>query len=388
VTNTRKVKLGDLGEWGSGGTPLASRADYYGGDIPWLIIEDLNDGIVTKAARTITRSGLRNSSAKMLPVGTLLVAMYGSIGKLGITGLPCATNQAMAFCKCDAGQVDMRFLFFLLIHERAHFINAGRGGTQQNINGEFLREYEVSLPNLTEQQQIAARLEQADRLCRTHRYAHELSDTFLPATFLEFFGDRHQIAREYPTKPLDDVVQADRGITYGIVQAGPHCPEGVPYIKTGDIVDGVICADGLSRTARDIADSYQRSEVKFGDLVMSIRATVGTVAVLPETLDGANLTQGTARIAPGPEVDKLFLLWQIRMPETQRWISRQIKGTTFLEITLGRLRELPVFVPPLSIQQKFAAVVERFERLRAAQRESLRQSEHLFASLLDQAFGD
>ena len=136
---TRKFRLGDLGKWGSGGTPLASRADYYGGDIPWLVLEDLNDAIVTKAARSITQSGLENSSAKMLPVGTLLVAMYGSIGKLGITGLPCATNQAMAFCKCDARQVDTRFLFFLLLYERVHLISAGRGGTQQNINGGFLK---------------------------------------------------------------------------------------------------------------------------------------------------------------------------------------------------------------------------------------------------------
>jgi type I restriction enzyme S subunit len=108
--------------------------------------------------------------------------------------------------------------------------------------------------------------------------------------------------------------------------------------------------------------------------------------VLPETLDGANLTQGTARIAPGPEVDKLFLLWQIRMPDAQRWISQQIKGTTFLEITLGRLRKMPVFVPPLPLQQKFAALVERADHLRALQREASRQAEHLFTSLLDSAF--
>lgn len=74
------------------------------------------------------------------------------------------------------------------------------------------------------------------------------------------------------------------------------------------------------------------------------------------------------------------------MPETQRWISQQVKGTTFVEITLARLREMPVFVPPLPLQQNFAGLVERVDRLRSVQRESLRQAEHLFASLLHHAF--
>lgn len=86
--------------WGSGGTPKATESQYYdNGDIPWLIIGDLNDGVVTESQSKITELGLKNSSAKIIPAGTLLVAMYGSIGKLGITGIECCTNQAIAFAK-------------------------------------------------------------------------------------------------------------------------------------------------------------------------------------------------------------------------------------------------------------------------------------------------
>jgi type I restriction enzyme, S subunit len=175
-------------------------------------------------------------------------------------------------------------------------------------------------------------------------------------------------------------------VTYGIVQAGPHVPGGVPYIKTGDIIDGAIRVTGLQRTSLNIANSYRRSQLSFGDLVMSIRATVGTIATLPKELDGANLTQGTARIAPNQEVEKLFLLWQIRSPEIQRWLRQQIKGTTFLEITLERLREMPIFVPPLPLQKRFSAIVERSNRLRALHVEGLRQADHLFQTLLHQSF--
>ena len=87
------VPLGSVGEWGSGGTPQRSEAAFFaGGTLPWLVIGDLNESVVRDAQTHITPAALDNSPAKLLPVGTLLVAMYGSIGKTAITGVPCATN--------------------------------------------------------------------------------------------------------------------------------------------------------------------------------------------------------------------------------------------------------------------------------------------------------
>ena len=103
-----RAALGTLGEWGSGGTPLRSEPTYYGGSIPWLVIGDLNDGVVTSASTCISENGLANSSARILPKDVLLVAMYGSIGKLGITGIECATNQAIAFCNVDRERVRLK----------------------------------------------------------------------------------------------------------------------------------------------------------------------------------------------------------------------------------------------------------------------------------------
>ncbi|MGD0651586.1 MAG: restriction endonuclease subunit S [Verrucomicrobiia bacterium] len=260
------------------------------------------------------------------------------------------------------------------------------GATIPHLSKDVLEDLRIPLPSLSEQRRVAGQLERADRLRRTRRYALALSDTFLPAAFREMFREWQTAARKFSVKPLEEVVQPDRGVTYGIVQAGPHIPGGVPYIRTGDIIDGEIRPENLLRTSPEISESYKRSEVKFGDLVFSIRATVGTVAVLPKELDGANLTQGTARIAPGPGMEKLFLLWQIRMPETQRWLMQHVKGSTFFEITLAKLREMPVFVPPASLQERWAGLVARHERLRSVQRESLRQADHLFQTLLHRAF--
>jgi type I restriction enzyme S subunit len=90
-------KLGVLGEWSSGGTPSRKNSEYYGGSIPWVKTGDLNDNYIELAEEFITEIGLKNSSAKIFPSGTLLLAMYGAtIGKTGILKFDAATNQACA----------------------------------------------------------------------------------------------------------------------------------------------------------------------------------------------------------------------------------------------------------------------------------------------------
>ncbi len=103
--------LGEVGRWGSGGTPTKSNPAYYGGSIPWLVIGDLNDGVVTTAETYITQAGLNNSSAKTVEAGTVLIAMYGSIGKMGIAGFRCATNQAIAQCVPYETKISTEYLY-------------------------------------------------------------------------------------------------------------------------------------------------------------------------------------------------------------------------------------------------------------------------------------
>lgn len=158
------------------------------------------------------------------------------------------------------------------------------------------------------------------------------------------------LPKEWSSRALAAFTQHD--ITYGIVQAGPHIEGGVPYIRTGDMAGDCLVRDEMLCTSQAIADSYRRSEIKKGEIVCSIRATVGKVLPVPDDLDGANLTQGTARISPNSKTDAVFLLWAIRCERTQREISLTIKGTTFMEITLGDLRALPIAAPLSKDEQR------------------------------------
>ena len=148
------VKLGELGKWAAGGTPSRLKAEYFGGIIPWASIADLNDGFVSMTMESITELGLQNSSAKIYPKGSILIAMYGSIGKLGINVVPMASNQAIA-CFIPNETLERDYAFWALYSLRSELIMIGRGGTQKNIGQGILKEQKIPLPPLGEQKRIA-----------------------------------------------------------------------------------------------------------------------------------------------------------------------------------------------------------------------------------------
>ena len=135
-------------------------------------------------------------------------------------------------------------------------------------------------------------------------------------------------------------------ITYGIVQAGPHQEQGVPYIRTSDMSGDRLLLETCQRTTPEIDEAYARSRVSEGDLVISIRATVGKALEVPKELDGANLTQGTAKFSPGERVTSGFMKLAFESSYSQAQIGSIAKGATFLEITLDALRRLAFAVPP------------------------------------------
>lgn len=174
------------------------------------------------------------------------------------------------------------------------------------------------------------------------------------------------IPKEWAVKPLADYTQHD--ITYGIVQAGPHVEGGIPYIRTGDMSGDELVREDMLCTSPLIAASYSRSQIRSGEIVCAIRATVGKVLPVPDDLDGANLTQGTARIAPNSKTHSGFLLWAMRSARVQREISLTIKGTTFMEITLSDLRKLPVGSPKIYDEQD--AIAARLDACETATSET------------------
>lgn len=152
--------------------------------------------------------------------------------------------------------------------------------------------------------------------------------------------------------PLSTIAKSK--IVYGIVQAGPHDPTGVPYLKSSDIGGRIDCSS-LQRTAPEIHQRFGRSTVVPGDIVISLRGNIGDTSIVPGELAEANLTQGTARISVAEDFDRDFIFFQLASADVQRRIHAVTKGSTFVEITLEDLRKIEVPVPQCRRQQRYIA---------------------------------
>lgn len=173
------TKLQYVANWTSGGTPKSTHPEYYDGDIPWLIIADMNDGEIYSSNKTITEEGLINSSAKIIDEESVLIAMYGSIGKLGITKIKCSCNQAIAFTKEIMPITYNKFIYYYLMFYRDKIISRGKGGTQQNISLTVLKDVEIVIPPLKEQQRIVDKIESLfEKLDKAKELIEEARDDF------------------------------------------------------------------------------------------------------------------------------------------------------------------------------------------------------------------
>jgi type I restriction enzyme S subunit len=173
---TWKLKtLADVADWTSGGTPSSKDSAFYGGDIPWIVIGDLTEEIVLDTEKKITQMGLDSSSAKKLPAGTVMVAMYGaSIGRTGVMGVEMTTNQAIACGTPKSEEILGKYLLYFLQSQKNEFIAAGKGGAQPNISQGVVKSWRIPLPPLDEQLEIITEidsqlehLDQANRVTET-----------------------------------------------------------------------------------------------------------------------------------------------------------------------------------------------------------------------------
>jgi len=155
-----KIKLGVLTTTTSGGTPKRNEKSYWGGKIGWLKSGELNNGYITEVQEFITEEGLKKSSAKLFPKGTLLIAMYGAtVGKLGILDIETTTNQAICGILNDKNLFETKYMFYFFQKSKEKMLLDSTGGAQPNISQTYLKELEVIFPALNIQQKTVTYLD-------------------------------------------------------------------------------------------------------------------------------------------------------------------------------------------------------------------------------------
>lgn len=358
----RLTTLGEVARWGSGGTPRAGDARYYPGTIPWAVIGDLDDGPVTETRSSITDAGLRESSAKITPKGAVLVAMYGSIGKLGIAQIPLATNQAIAFAVPRPDVISNKFLFLYLLSQRSELSRAGKGATQQNIGQGVLKSWPIPLPPLEEQGQIVDILE--DHLSRLDAASQNLRESRRLLIALRRVG-LDQITRRHGRErvPLSALVEGiESGKSFGSASRAATTDEwGI--IKVSAMTWGEFRPED-NKVVSDEARIDKRHEIHTSDILVSRANTteyVGAPVMVRETRGRLLLSDKSLRLIPREGVAPGYLLCVLSAPTARQQMSERATGTKDSMRNISQRSLLSVEVPMATSAGQAAVVAEANE---------------------------
>lgn len=320
-----------------------------------------------------------NQPARVAEEGDILMSVRAPVGPTNLAKEKCCIGRGLAALRTGT-KLDTRFLLYFLRHHEPRLASQGQGSTFDAINREDLEEIEVPLPGLSEQRRIAGRLEQADRLRRTRRYALELADAFLPAVFRKLFGPRFKTGQ---FREFGELVKITGGGTPARGRPGYYQGK-IPWLTSKDMKGDYIWDTQEHITDKAIKESATNL-VPAGSILVVVKSKVlmhrlpVAIAEVP-LCHGQDIKSIQCSAALHPEFARFVLKFH------ERRLLNLARGANTEGLTLPMLEELPVPTVAPSEQEAFAELVKRHEHLRGVQREALRQAEHLFASLLDRAF--
>jgi type I restriction enzyme S subunit len=381
-------KIKNFAEVITGGTPSTVVEEYWkNGAIPWLPSGDLKNCKITKASNFITKLGLDNSSAKIMPCKTVLIALTGATtGQTGLLEIEASANQSVTGILPSEQHIP-EYLFYYLQTLRKRILDLSYGGAQPHISQGFVKNIEVVLPPLSTQKKIVAILEKAEATKNFRAQADELTNLLLKNIFFEIFGDTVKNPKRWEKRELILLVKKDTRISYGIVQPGDEVNNGISVIRPVDIINNEIIYDNIKKISPQIENKFKKTRLEGDEILITVRGTTGDTALTNHKVKGFNVTRGIAVIRPDNKIiNKIYLNEFLKSENGRRYVQEHTKGATLRQINMKDLTKMPILVPHLTLQDKFASMVERFDEAKEKQKQSKKEIDNLFGVLMQKAF--
>ena len=380
-------KLGEICETTSGGTPNRKNDAYYGGIIPWVKSGELGKGIIYDTEEKITEQAVKESSAKIFPKGTLLIALYGAtIGKLGFLGVPAATNQAVCGI-FENEKIDLQFLSYYLFHKRNDLIAQGTGGAQPNISQTILKNLSIPLPPLPTQHAIVTRIEtlfaELDKAVQHLRTAQQQLKTYRQAVLNHWLNNDDG---KWEMVKLGEVAEMclgkmlDKNKNKGTYQ---------PYLRNVNVRWGSFDLDDLLEMKFEESEQ-DRYDIRKGDLIMCEGGEPGRCAIWNANVPNMKIQKALHRIRVNNMVFNKFVYCLFTLYAQNGYLEKYFTGTTIKHLTGQSLKSIEIPLPPLSEQHRIVQEIEsRLSQAEAAEAsiaEALQKTEALRQSILKKAF--
>ena len=357
-----RVKLGEVFEISSGGTPSKLHSEYYGGNISWVKTGDLKNKYLYEVENFITEEGLKNSSAKMYEPDTVLIAMYGAtIGATSILKINACTNQACAAFKKN-NQVIPEYLYYFLQSQKKKFVKDGVGGAQPNISASYLKKIEMELPSLKKQREIVDILNTISDVVEKRKGEINAFKDLIKARFVEMFGDPVANDKGWKTKSLLDMGKCKNGMNFHYDDSGVE----INCLGVGDFKD-LSVIDNTEKLSIVSLNEMPSEEylLKDGDIVF-VRSNgnkdlVGrSLAVYPGNLPTTFSGFCIRYRKHDNEIIVPYLLRVLKMESMRKKMAG--RGANIQNLNQQILRTLVIPVPPIELQNQFADFVRTTDK--------------------------
>ena len=381
------VRLGGLCVINSGGTPRRNNESYWkNGDIPWVKISDLKNGIVESTEEFITLDGLNNSSAKIFPKGTLLYTIFATIGEVAILKMDAATNQAIVGIQLKENKkVYLKYIYYYLKSQTNNIKQLGRGVAQNNINLSVVKNMIIPIVSLEKQRNIIATLNKLEKIKENRITILNCLDDLIKSRFDELFLDTHAI------EIIEIGELFEVGFSKRILQS-ELTAYGVPFYRVTDLINRI---NDKTVDIKQYVDEFKYMTLikdkyvpQAGDFLITARGTIGKIYEVKQN-DRFYFQDGmiTWLKRKNNYINSLFFMELVKTDWFRRQFYSSNNGTTISYLSITDTRHLKVLLPSINLQKQFAQEVNQINKLKSDVQKSIDETQLLMDSLMQEYFG-
>lgn len=370
-----EYRISDIGQVIGGGTPSTSVDEYWNGNIPWISPKDLtnyNCVYISCGENFISEKGLNKSGTKLLPENTVLFSSRAPIGYVAIASNPICTNQGFKSIICDPDRIDYLYLYYYLKANLEYIKLFANGATFPELSGKAMKKIKINIfKDVRYQRKIADTIFRYDNLIDNNnkriKILEQMAEDLYKEWFVRFRFPGYEnaefengIPKGWNYKPLKDILNFDRGISYSTKEI--DCDDGLNLVNLKNIEGyGGYRRDGL----KHYNGKYKEAQVVVkGDLIMGVtdmtqdRRTVGAVALIPK-LQGINVISADL-VKINTDISKVFLFSLCKFGFYSKYFSQFANGANVLHLKPNTLLNKKILLPTKNLIDSYDKIVSKY----------------------------
>lgn len=369
-----------------------SVTSYWDGNIKWITPAELNEDTfyIMDSVRHITEEGKEKTGLSYLPTGTVILSSRAPIGKTAIAGCEMCCNQGFKNLICSDA-IYNEYLYFFLKSKTDYLNSLGRGATFKEISKSIVESIEIPLPEVNQQKEIAEKFKKLEQLISLRKQQLAKLDELVKARFVEMFGDPADNVNNLPASPMTaicQIIDGDRGKNYPKQEEFSDSGFCL-FLNAKNVTAQGFSFENCTYITEEKDALLRNGKLCRGDVVLTTRGTIGNLAFYDTSVPYENIriNSGMVILRMNKQVvSEIFFIEQFKM-QLDSIKSRIASGSAQPQLPISTMNKIEMILPPIELQNQFAAFVERVSQQKQTVQQSLEKLELMKKALMQEYFG-